>query len=223
MCFGLGSKVDQIIDSLRLLQEENIGVLSCILQCHPERKYINGVIFLDLSDSSIRGDELEAKIKALGHASKFTVIERDFTHGEARIIAFSLEDLHSILQSIRDMGEPGYALLFHLGYSMGRAHVKKISDFLSKYNLLKYLLLSYQGMGLGEFTVSEYSEGLECVIEAKDLFECIGVVSDKPNSHLFREILSGIFSELWSSKVRVVEEKCIAKGDSRCVFKIKKI
>jgi len=121
------------------------------------------------------------------------------------------------------MGEPGYALLFHLGHAMGKSHAKKISKFFPKYELFSYLLLNYQGMGLGEFSIAKYIERHECIIEAKDLFECIGVASDKPNSHLFRGILSGILSELWGEKVEVVEEKCIAKGDSKCVFKVKKV
>jgi len=223
MSFELGSDVSQIIDSLKLFYSEKIDVLSCVVQGHPGYPYVNGVIFLDLSESSISSNELEKKVRTLGYASRFAIIEREFTHGEARIIAFPLEDLHSILESIRNMGEPGYALLYHLGLNMGKNYAKKISLFFSKYNLLKYLLLCYQGMGFGEFYVSKYVEEKESVIEAKDLFECIGAVSDEPNSHLFRGILSGIFSELWGGKVEVVEEKCIAKGDSKCVFKVKKV
>ncbi|RLE79349.1 MAG: hypothetical protein DRJ52_08590 [Thermoprotei archaeon] len=223
MSFELGSDVSLIIDTLKLFYSKKINVLSCVIQGHPGYPYVNGVIFLDITKSNISSNELEKRVRALSYASRLAIIERGFTHGEARIIAFPLEDLHNILASIKSMGEPGYALLYHLGFNMGKDYVKKVSLFFSRYDLLKYLLLCYQGMGFGEFNVSKYVEGKESIVEARDLFECIGVASSEPNSHLFRGILAGIFSELWGDKVKVIEEKCIAKGDSKCVFKVEKV
>ena len=86
------------------------------------------------------------------------------------------------------------------------------------FRALEYLLLYHESLGHGRFELEKYVDRAYCRMVARELVECLGVSSEKPNSQLFRGLLAGFLSRLWGEEVKVVESKCIAKGDPYCEF-----
>lgn len=109
--------------------------------------------------------------------------------------------------------------MYHMGFRAGATLAEKLAScYETGRQALEYLLLYYESLGHGRFKVIEYEERAKCRVEARELVECIGVVSDKPTSHMFRGLLAGFLSKLRGRDVKVVETTCIAMGDPCCEF-----
>jgi len=60
---------------------------------------------------------------------------------------------------------------------------------------------------------------MRIVLRLYDSFECEAFrCSDRPASQFIRGHISGLISALLNSNIRVIETKCIAKGDDFCEF-----
>ena len=209
------------LEAVRLFSRYGIRVLSCIVQSHPGRESAHASLFLDLTESSMDKTRLIAKLKAIPYVNKIELLDLPFTHGEARLVVFTLEEMHNLFKVLRELGAGGLAIMYHMGFRAGKAMAAKISDYFEdSKKALDYLLLYYESLGYGRFKLENYVDGVYFRVIARELLECIDVKSDKPNSQIFRGILSGFLSGLWRREVSVLEIRCFAMGDDYCEFEV---
>jgi len=217
--FELEDESDYALEPVKLFSKYGVKMLSCIVQSHPDRGAIHASLFLDLTDSNIDKSDLLRELKALRHVKNIELLDLPFTHGEARLVVFTLEEMHNLFKVLRELGGGGLAIMYHMGFRAGEAIATKLSGYFeNNKKALEYLLLYYESLGHGRFKLESYIDGVYCRIVARELLECIDVSSGEPNSQLFRGLLSGFLSKLWGREVKVVETRCIAKGDSCCEF-----
>ena len=210
---------DYAIKPLTFLSKHGIKMLSCIMQSHPDRPSVHATLFLDLTESDLTPASLLSELRTIPHVKRIELIDIPLTHGEARLIVFTLEDIHRLFERLRKIGPGGLAIMYHMGFGAGEALAERIARcFKENKRALEYVLLYYESLGQGRFKLKSYIEGVRCRVEARELMECIGVTSNQPNSQLFRGLLAGLLSGLWKSDVEVVEVKCIAMGDPHCEF-----
>ncbi len=218
----LKAEPDFLMKPVEIFSKYKIGVLSCIVQAHPDRPLVRATIFLDLTHSTVSKEEIVSKILSLSGVQEIELLEFPLTHGEARLVAFTLEEIQNLFDMLRELGSGGRAILFNMGYKAGYDLADRIAKlFESNKKALEYMLLYHESLGHGRFDILRYIDGAECVVRADELSECIGIKAGEPNSHLFRGILSGILSRLWRSKVLTEEVKCVAKGDDHCEFNVR--
>jgi predicted hydrocarbon binding protein len=86
---------------------------------------------------------------------------------------------------------------------------------------LAEMLGTYSAVGWGrpELTELDFVKR-KAKVKFKDCFECEGMKSGKPTSNFVRGHLSGAFSAFFGGYVKVIEKKCISRGDSSCEFEI---
>ncbi|RLE65978.1 MAG: hypothetical protein DRJ38_02895 [Thermoprotei archaeon] len=217
----LKAKPNFLVKPVEVFSKCNIGILSCIIQAHPDRPFVRATIFLDLTYSTISREEIVSKIMSLPGVREIELLESPLTHGEARLVAFTLGEIQDLFGMLRNLGSGGKAILFNMGYRAGYNLADRIAKFFkSSERALEYMMLYHESLGHGRFEILKYIDEVECIIRADELCECMGVKAKEPNSHLFRGILTGILSRLWKNKVLVEEVKCVAKGDDHCEFKV---
>ncbi|RLE87764.1 MAG: hypothetical protein DRJ49_06005 [Thermoprotei archaeon] len=217
----LESGINNIINILKSLSEHGINILSCILQAHPDRPLVQTTLFLDLTDADIVSEEVSSLLRATSYVKRIELLDLPLNHGEARLVVFTLEDIHYLFGMLRELGNGGLAIMYHMGFRAGKALAERIlSYFKDSKRSLMYTLLYNESLGHGKFKLEEYIERAYCRIVARELSECLEVKSDKPNSQLFRGILAGCISKLWDEEVEVKETKCIAMGDPYCEFEV---
>ncbi len=215
----LEGRADYALEPLKLLAERGVRMLSCTTQAHPDRHLVHATIFLDLTESTASPSELTRELSRIPHVKRIELIDIPLTQGEARLVSFTLAEMHHLLGMLRELGTGGEAIMYHMGFRAGAALADKlVSCYETGRQALEYLLLYYESLGRGRFKIREYEEGVKCRVEARELIECVGVVSDKPTSHMFRGLLAGFLSKLWGRDVKVVETTCIAMGDPYCEF-----
>ena len=146
----------------------------------------------------------------------------------ARSIIILEHDFQEMIKGLYEkIGESAAALLYHLAYSGG----KFLADYLSEKlklkgeELLIEILKIYQAGGWGRAELIEYHPyRMKIILRLYDSIECKAFEgSDKPMSQLIRGHLSGLLSGLLKTDVRVIESKCIAKGDPYCEFYTEKV
>ncbi len=210
---------DYALEPLRLFSRHGIRMLSCIVQSHPNRGSVHASLFLDLTDSSTDPAELLVELRAIPHVRRAELLDLPLTHGEARLVVFTLREVHSLFSMLRELGAGGEAIMYHMGLRAGEALAESLSRcFESGRRALEYLLLYHESLGHGRFELERYVDRAYCRVVVRELMECLGVGSERPNSQLFRGLLAGFLSKIWGEKVRVVESKCIARGDPYCEF-----
>ena len=146
----------------------------------------------------------------------------------ARSIILLEHDFQEMIKGLYEKaGESAVALLYHLAYSGG----KFLADYLSEKlklkgeELLIEILKIYQAGGWGRAELIEYHPNrMKIILRLYDSIECKAFEgSYKPMSQLIRGHLSGLLSGLLKTDVRVIESKCIAKGDPYCEFYTEKV
>ena len=124
-------------------------------------------------------------------------------------------------------GSGAAVFFYHLGYTqgymLGTSHrkegVKEITE-----ESVKACVDAIRPFILCKIVKVEWDpEKCKGEIVVKDLTECKVYKGggEEPKSHLFRGFLAGYLSALLNREVKVVEVKCIAKGDEVCEFAIK--
>ena len=222
MSMELERTADYAIKPLTFLSRHGIRMLSCIIQSHPDRPLVHATLFLDLTESDLSTTSLLSELRMIPHVRRIELIDLPLTHGEARLVVFTLEDIHRLFERLREIGPGGLAIMYHMGFGAGEALAERIARcFKDNKKALEYVLLYYESLGQGRFKLKSYVEGVRCRIEVRELMECIGVTSNEPNSQLFRGLLAGLLSRLWKSDVEVAEVRCIAMGDPYCEFEAK--
>jgi len=112
--------------------------------------------------------------------------------------------------------------LYHLAYYAGKAIAKSLVKELglTGENLLKEVIKIYMAYGWGRMELIKFSEDLSVLkIRLYDSIECnIFKGSGKASSHFIRGHLAGLINGLFNKDIKLVEVKCIAKGDKYCEF-----
>jgi len=217
-----GDVVENMFAVLKFLSKHGIRAFSTILQAHPDGAFVKFTSFLDLTEADITLGELAVVMKQLPKVKRLEIVSLPFTHGEARFVVFTLEQMNSLFKMLRELGSGGLAIMYHMGFEAGKSMAIRLKGhFRTNESTLRYILLYLESLGHGTFSIEEYNEGRNCRIIAHNLLECIDVRSDRPNSQLCRGILAGALSALWNKEIEAIETKCIAMGDPYCEFVIR--
>ncbi|MCS6783948.1 MAG: hypothetical protein RMI43_03540 [Candidatus Caldarchaeum sp.] len=139
-----------------------------------------------------------------------------------RVIIYRETSYTALIHGIRrQLGTAGEALLYHVGYNIGKGSGQRLKtiiegrlDMLPKY--LRYWMLLHNAARLTDIHID--FENKKALIRAEDNYECAtGRNYGKPFSQLFRGNLAGILNEVLGIET-LVETKCIAAGESYCEF-----
>lgn len=139
-----------------------------------------------------------------------------------RIIIYREYSYAALIHGIRrQLGTAGEALLYHIGYNIGKGSGQRLktlltghSEFIDK--ALKYWMLIHSAANISEVQIDPGAK--KALIRVADNYECrTGLKTGKPFSNLFRGNLAGILDELFGIET-LVETKCIAAGDPYCEF-----
>ena len=197
----------------------NIKLLTTLIQANPEHNTANITVILDYTDATITPASHVILLRQMPEVKNVRLINMPLAYGEARMVALPIRFFHQIFKLLRQLGATGLSLMYNMGYLAGRERAQVFRQITDSNEELLRIFLSYEAaLGTGRFALKSYTPRKRCVIEAYDLYECVGVKSREPNSHLFRGLLAGFLTELWGREVMVTETKCIAKGDEACVF-----
>jgi len=169
-----------------------------------------------VKQAPVRGfmlDEFAFPLYVLPGVRSFVLLEHDF---------------QGMIKGLYErLGETAAVFLYHLAYSGGKTLAEYISEKLGLEGreLLIEVLKVYQASGWGRIELLEYDPYDVCVtLRLYDSVECKAFKgSGKPASQFIRGHLSGFLSGLLKTEVRVMELKCIAKGDPYCEFYAEKV
>ncbi len=192
-------------------------------------------VFADFTNVNVKVEdfvrELESAINSEVYYSKSPV--KGFMADELAFPIYIFPEIRSIIlheKGVQGMikglyeklGDTAAVFLYHMAYSggwfLGEYFSKKLG--LRGRDLLVETLKFYQASGWGRVELVEYKPLLmRIVLRLYDSFECEAFrCSDRPASQFIRGHISGLISALLNSNIRVIETKCIAKGDDFCEF-----
>ena len=214
------------VKPLEALTSLKAALLSAVAQAHPDGRRIRVTAFIDLTDTQARLSDVMEALRRVEGVVRVEGMELPFTHGEAKLITFPLQDVHNLFTNIKlGWGSGGMALLYHIGMAMGSSLMDRLKDlYESNEDALRHALLYVEALGHGLFELSEYRDGSKCVVAAEELFECISPERGAEGSHFFRGMLAGFLSRLWgvdAARIEVEEVRCMGRGDDKCVFEAK--
>ena len=212
---------ESLVEVTKIFQEHNIKMLSCIMDSHPHEDKVYATIFLDVSELDLTLNELVIKLRQLPGITYVEYIVVPLTHGLAHLVAFTLHDIFNLVDGAhRRFGSIGKVFLFHVGHEVGARKAEELMSVFGVEKTIKYMTQWIQSLGWGRVDLIECIPYTKCTLKIRNLFECVGIRSDEPRSHLFRGFLAGFFSKIWNRQVTVIETKCMAKGDPYCEFMI---
>jgi len=133
-----------------------------------------------------------------------------------------------------------YYLGFHYGYAVASAHLElyglkeiNLATLIRKPQLLKNLIeyfmdlakasgwIKFELVGYNLLTRTAAFKGYDSW-EAKAYLELYGK-SNRPVCHITRGCIAGVISAVTKERAVCIEEKCIAKGDPYCYFRVERI
>ena len=133
------------------------------------------------------------------------------------------QDFQEMIRGLYEkVKETAAVILYHMAYSGG----KFLAEYLSRKlrlrgrELLVETLKVYQAAGWGRVELVKCNlHAINIVLRLYDSIECkVFKGLGRPASQFIRGHLSGLLSGLLKTDVRVMESKCIAKGDPYCEF-----
>ncbi|HDD34087.1 MAG TPA: hypothetical protein ENG30_02940 [Thermofilaceae archaeon] len=142
-----------------------------------------------------------------------------FLGSKALIVPFIL--VREALKSFySELGTAGRALVFGIGRRMGEAF-RRIMGTGRLREDIERLLEGLKALGLcEEYEVSRNGHR----VKIWGLLECVNAAEPgKANSELLRGLMSGIACSILSRDVAYIEERCIAKGNEYCEFKLREV
>ena len=143
-----------------------------------------------------------------------------------RVVVFRKTLYKIFAKRLREELGSGYtAWLYQLGIALGKSAYKSNKELIGEdfEKLLKIGSVMFEQVGFGKVKIVE-ADALKgkVVIRISDSFECelYKGQTNEPSSFLIKGMLKGYFDELIKRDVKIVETKCIAKGDPYCEFVI---
>lgn len=237
----LKNKPGALLSILRPLAELNINVIGIHSAAVTSEDYLEVSLFLDVRSSKIKSGALkkvlEEQIKLLDVVNEVRVfdhlphnLDADLYHFPLKVhgrraVVFTEVALKDLILGLRNTLHESAAkeILWLQGKEIG----ENLVDYYEKYydaksvkeKLALFEIYSFSlGWGIISFEHVD-EERKEVNIRIYNSFECsLFDKSKQPESQLFRGILSGFISKLFSTEVVAIEKECIAKGDPYCSF-----
>lgn len=191
-------------------------------------------LIVDLTDKRVSIEQLVKSISLLNVVKDVKYISKQLPNmlvdeihfpllvmGDRAVIYREGAYREMILGIRRQLGTAGEALLYHIGYNIGKGAWEKIKQVCGeKYEFLplyvKYWMLVHGAANVLEAKIDIAKK--DFLIRAENVYECVvGLGYGKPFSNLFRGSLAGLLHEVLNIET-VVETKCIAAGDPYCEF-----
>ena len=141
----------------------------------------------------------------------------------------ALGDVFARVNEILGWGSAAGVIIHEMGEAAGRSAYQNFKATIGEALIEKeYLQITdvYRAVGLGIISfrgLLRDQKSVEAVIA--DNFECMHYKGQatSPRSHFVRGALAGWFSEMYHTRIKCTENRCIAKGDEYCEFTIEKI
>jgi predicted hydrocarbon binding protein len=139
------------------------------------------------------------------------------------VLASMIDRINSIFGS---ESKSAHVVLHQVGEAGGLAEfefAKAVTgaDFIKKNVSRTFNLYTALGYGITNLTAIDF-ERKAAEMHVRDSFECkrSSDPSGAPQSHFIRGLIAGWFSQLFETKMDVIETQCVAKGNPACVFQV---
>lgn len=201
-----------------------------------------GLGFVDLTGSDASPEKLAERLRCIKGVRNVQIIHPTVEgfavhHLSARLMASGERAVimrkpgyMGLIAGVREQfGEAGEAFLYQVGFEAGLRYGRAHRELAAKLSITDPIevLCKITGplcpsFGLGLFEVVEANlNPPEAIIRIHDSFECELIAGAKrPYSQLLRGMIAGIHTELFGRVMEAKEQKCIAKGDPYCEFKV---
>jgi len=171
--------------------------------------------------SAVYVSEVRVKESVEGFLADSLNFPLAWNNGE-RAILLRMEMAKVLFEALkRAAGPNGNQLVYQVGFEHGKASWEAVfTNFRPRTKEgLGEMLHIFAATGWGRLELGDLDgEGHRARLRMTDGFECTGVSSDKPASHLIRGHLAGAMSAYFGLDVNSVETKCVSKGDKYCEF-----
>ncbi len=250
MAFGrrlIGFKIDMInkpgslASVLAVTAKHNLNVLcSVVAALSPSDEQASMFLVLDATEAAVEPKILFEELKGLPDVLDIKMAEPEIDGllidpfhfpilvGGWRGMIYISGPVISMIERIKkEWGSAGETILFYEGVAAGEALERDWKPLLPGFTgeeIAASLLRIFKSLGWLRGEIVKWDEEApEAIIRTYDLFECsLAGPKDKPNSHLFRGLLTGLVSKLMGKEVIAMETSCVAKGDPYCEFLIKR-
>ncbi|MCX8182996.1 MAG: hypothetical protein N3F08_01045 [Crenarchaeota archaeon] len=230
-------------DVVRRLGEiaENLGIVIRFIQVSMVRArepFAKAVAFLDFSNAIVTPEEALELVSKQEFVKKARIIYPSGTGvlsddyffplvlGKERIVVFRRRTYESLFKGIRErFGTAGEVMLYYVGFNIGYQTYSDYADTVGSEKPeaileLAKTFLRTMGWGIVDIVEMNLDKGM-AQIRVYESFECeIGRGSEATYGHFSRGLVAGFFTRLFDREVKVVETRCIAKGDPCCEFTI---
>jgi len=219
-----------------IMAKHKINILSGFHVAYPDKEEATWSFFADFTNSDVEMKEIVERIRSMNfildmnfNEEKINGLLVDNFHFpllvlNERSITLRVDSFANIVKRLYEVfGSGGATILYEMGMELGENAVKKTKE---RYNIkgvevLKAILIERIAKGWGIPELEEFDEE-KCVaiIKVHELYECIPFkgMKKEPCSYFFKGYLTGILKNLFNKEVKVIEEKCVAKGDPYCLF-----
>jgi len=233
--FTVSNKPGQLMKAIEIFTKYKVNILNISAYALPDWDRAPVFIFADFTDLDIDVGQIKGELELVtgGKVYLKTPPAKGFMMDEfafplyvfpgARSLIILEHDFQEMIRGLYEkLGETGAILIYHLAYSGGKLLAKYLSEKLGLKDteLLIEVLKVYQAGGWGRVELIRYDPlTMSIVLRLYDSIECKTFKgSDKPASQFIRGHLSGLLSGLLNADIRIIESKCIAKGDPYCEF-----
>ena len=238
--FTVPNRPGQLKRALEVFARYRVNILNLSAHALPEWERGSVFVFADFTGLSVSAEKVKRELEEVT-GSRVYVKEppvRGFMMDEfafplyafpsARLIILLGRDFQEMVRGLyREVGQTAAVFLYHLAYSGGRFLAEYLSEKLGLRGreLLAEALKIYQASGWGRVEIVECDlHKLRVVLRLYDSIECEAFRgSGEAASQFIRGHLSGLLSGLLRTDVRVMETKCIAKGDPYCEFYMERV
>ena len=225
-----------LADILQVFTSKNVPIVHLDISRPNGSTPIDIIIFADLTGREYLIDDIIRDIRLVNlvdyvrcNSPKFNGLASCnncyfLTLMKERVVVFRKTLYEIFAKRLREELGSGYtAWLYQLGIALGKSAYRSNKELIGEdfEKLLKLGSVMFEQVGFGRVKIVE-ADALKgrVVIRVSDSFECElykGQTSE-PSSFFIKGMLKGYFDELIKRDVKVIETKCIAKGDPYCEF-----
>ena len=238
--FRVPNRPVELRRALEVFAKHDVTILSINAYSLPEWDRAPVFVFADLTgldvDVESIKDELERVTGEAAHYKRppvrgFMMDEFAFPlsvfPGVRSLVLLELDFEEMIKGLYERLPKVAGTFLYYLAHSGGKFLAEYLSEKfkLKGRDLLVEVLKFYQAGGWGRVELVRCRpEEPDIVLRLYDSIECKAFKgSNECASHFIRGHLSGLLSRILNADVRVMESKCIAKGDPYCEFYVEEV
>jgi predicted hydrocarbon binding protein len=220
---------------LNIFSKHGVNLIDVSAYSPVEEENVPVFIFADVTGKESIINKLEYSLE--DETGYKVVIKRGFVKGfmidELGFPICSIPGMQAIILSGPDFegmikglyekfGDIFSVYLYHLAYYGGKAMAKILVRELglTGESLLREAIKIYMAYGLGRMELVKYTEDSSKIeIRLHNSIECsVFKGRGRVSSNFIRGHLDGLINGLFSKNIKLVEVKCIAKGDKYCEF-----